>query len=214
MPSSSSPSMKFWQKGYWDHIIRDEEDLQDHLDYIHYNPVHHQLVDKPEAWTCSSFPYWPGRNAYLALGHAATRQRNLSPRRQDNCHYRQPFSGAILPLGKQSTWPDKGNEQETTLQGKTPLLWPWLYRRLRQFDVMRRRTMKQMRRQMQYLFRWLVGSPVAMLPPAFGDTVPPELRLFVARAEASQHRWALGNSVSTPTLTRSRVSIKKKRASS
>ena len=59
-------SMKFWQKGYWDHIIRDEEDLQDHLDYIHYNPVHHGFVDKPEAWTYSSFRYWQARDAYPA----------------------------------------------------------------------------------------------------------------------------------------------------
>jgi putative transposase len=30
-----------WQPRFWGHFIRDEEDLQRHLDYIHYNPVQH-----------------------------------------------------------------------------------------------------------------------------------------------------------------------------
>lgn len=58
--------MKFWQKGFWDHVIRDEMDLQRHLDYIHYNPVRHGLVEKPELWPHSSFPYWQQRGVYPA----------------------------------------------------------------------------------------------------------------------------------------------------
>ncbi|MSP11631.1 MAG: transposase [Chloroflexi bacterium] len=54
----------FWQKGFWDHIIRDEIDLQRHLDYIHYNPVKHGLVDRPESWPHSSFVHWQKRGAY------------------------------------------------------------------------------------------------------------------------------------------------------
>ena len=57
-------SMHFWQKGFWDHVIRDEIDFQRHLDYIHFNPVRHQLVDKPEVWPHSSFLAWQRRNAY------------------------------------------------------------------------------------------------------------------------------------------------------
>jgi len=30
-----------WQHRYWDHIIRSEEDMKRHVDYIHYNPVKH-----------------------------------------------------------------------------------------------------------------------------------------------------------------------------
>ena len=56
--------MRFWQKGFWDHVIRDEADLWNHLCYIHYNPVHHGLVDKPEVWPHSSFGEWKRRNAY------------------------------------------------------------------------------------------------------------------------------------------------------
>jgi len=36
-----------WQKRFWDHCIRDEEDLANHLDYIHYNPVKHGLSVVP-----------------------------------------------------------------------------------------------------------------------------------------------------------------------
>jgi putative transposase len=57
-------SMKFWQKRFWDHIIRDEMDLERHLDYIHYNPVKHGLTTKPEDWRHSSFLAWKERGAY------------------------------------------------------------------------------------------------------------------------------------------------------
>lgn len=56
--------MKFWQKRFWDHVIRDEMDFQRHLDYIHYNPVKHGLVTKPEDWAHSSFLVWKERGAY------------------------------------------------------------------------------------------------------------------------------------------------------
>lgn len=61
-----SGRMKFWQKGFWDHVIRDELDFVRHLDYIHYNPVRHGLVDKPEAWPDSSFAYWQQQGGYPA----------------------------------------------------------------------------------------------------------------------------------------------------
>jgi putative transposase len=51
-------SVKFWQRRFWDHIIRDEIDLQRHLDYIHYNPVKHGLAARPEDWSRSSFLAW------------------------------------------------------------------------------------------------------------------------------------------------------------
>lgn len=57
-------SMQFWQPRFWDHIIRDEDDLRRHLDYIHYNLVRHGLVDRPEAWLDSSFKEWQKRGAY------------------------------------------------------------------------------------------------------------------------------------------------------
>jgi putative transposase len=44
-----------WQRRFWEHVIRDEEDWRRHVDYIHYNPVKHGLVNRPTAWRWSSF---------------------------------------------------------------------------------------------------------------------------------------------------------------
>lgn len=44
-----------WQQRFWEHVIRDEDDLQRHLDYVHYNPVKHGLAKCPHAWEWSSF---------------------------------------------------------------------------------------------------------------------------------------------------------------
>jgi len=34
----------FWQKRFWDHVIRSELDLENHIHYIHFNPVKHGYV--------------------------------------------------------------------------------------------------------------------------------------------------------------------------
>lgn len=44
-----------WQPQYWDHIIRSQDDMNRHIDYIHYNPVKHGLVDSPIEYRLSSF---------------------------------------------------------------------------------------------------------------------------------------------------------------
>ena len=44
-----------WQRRYWEHTIRDENDLYKHLDYIHYNPIKHDYVKKAKDWKYSSF---------------------------------------------------------------------------------------------------------------------------------------------------------------
>ncbi|MGE5155675.1 MAG: REP-associated tyrosine transposase [Bdellovibrio bacteriovorus] len=43
-----------WQRRYWEHAIRDERDLQRHMDYIHFNPVKHGQVADPRDWPYSS----------------------------------------------------------------------------------------------------------------------------------------------------------------
>lgn len=48
-------SGRIWQFRFWDHMIRDEDDFRNHLDYIHYNPVKHGLVVRPGDWEHSSF---------------------------------------------------------------------------------------------------------------------------------------------------------------
>ncbi|MBI2850077.1 MAG: transposase [Chloroflexi bacterium] len=44
-----------WQRRFWEHQIRDQEDFNRHCDYIHYNPVKHGLVNAPSDWKHSSF---------------------------------------------------------------------------------------------------------------------------------------------------------------
>jgi len=44
-----------WQRRFWEHQIRDGDDLQNHVDYIHYNPVKHELVSKVEDWPWSTY---------------------------------------------------------------------------------------------------------------------------------------------------------------
>ena len=43
-----------WQRRYWEHTIRDERDLENHINYIHMNPVKHGYVDHPFDWELSS----------------------------------------------------------------------------------------------------------------------------------------------------------------
>jgi len=44
-----------WQRRFWEHTIRDNNDLARHVDYIHYNPVKHGLVSRVAEWPHSSF---------------------------------------------------------------------------------------------------------------------------------------------------------------
>ena len=44
-----------WQRRFWEHQIRDENDLQRHVNYIHYNPVKHGLVQDVKDWPWSTY---------------------------------------------------------------------------------------------------------------------------------------------------------------
>lgn len=44
-----------WQRRFWEHFIRDEADLEAHVNYIHFNPVKHGLVKQVIDWPYSSF---------------------------------------------------------------------------------------------------------------------------------------------------------------
>ena len=43
-----------WQRRYWEHLIRDDDDYARHVDYIHYNPVKHGHVTRAADWPHSS----------------------------------------------------------------------------------------------------------------------------------------------------------------
>ncbi len=53
-----------WQRRYWEHLIRDEQDVERHVDYIHWNPVKHGWVTCPRDWPYSSFHAYVRRGVY------------------------------------------------------------------------------------------------------------------------------------------------------
>jgi putative transposase len=46
---------RVWHNRYWDHVIRDQVDMNRHLDYIHHNPVKHGYADAAFECDHSSF---------------------------------------------------------------------------------------------------------------------------------------------------------------
>jgi len=44
-----------WQRRFWEHTILDEIDYEKHVNYIHYNPVKHNLVKRVGDWPYSTF---------------------------------------------------------------------------------------------------------------------------------------------------------------
>jgi putative transposase len=44
-----------WQRRYWEHAIRDDTDLERHIDYVHFNPVKHGYVTRVADWPHSTF---------------------------------------------------------------------------------------------------------------------------------------------------------------
>lgn len=52
-----------WQPRYFEHTIQDEDDLHQHADYIHYNPVKHGYASSPVDWLWTSF------HRFVLAGH-------------------------------------------------------------------------------------------------------------------------------------------------
>ena len=57
-------SLHLWQRGFWDHVIRDDQDFEGHFNYIHYNPVKHGYVHSPADYAHSSFRHYVQRGWY------------------------------------------------------------------------------------------------------------------------------------------------------
>lgn len=53
-----------WQRRYWEHLIRDDDDLRRHVDYVHINPVKHGHAAHAGEWPCSSFRQWVAKGEY------------------------------------------------------------------------------------------------------------------------------------------------------
>ncbi len=61
---ASPPCTSIWQPRYWEHWIRDDDDMKRHLDYIHFNPVKHGLAKMARDWPWSTFQKWVERGEY------------------------------------------------------------------------------------------------------------------------------------------------------
>jgi putative transposase len=68
-----------WQRKFWEHQIRDECDMERHVDYIHYNPVKHGLVESAALWPYSTFARYVRAGVYAEDwgGTAAAREMSL-----------------------------------------------------------------------------------------------------------------------------------------
>ena len=53
-----------WQRRFWEHVIRNDEDYKTHMDYIHYNPVKHGWVEHVSDWPYSTFHRWVEQGVY------------------------------------------------------------------------------------------------------------------------------------------------------
>ena len=53
-----------WQRRFWEHCLRDEEDYARHVDYIHWNPVKHGYVQRVSEWPHSSFHRYVAGGVY------------------------------------------------------------------------------------------------------------------------------------------------------
>ena len=53
-----------WQRRFFEHTCRDDEDLKRCVDYIHINPVKHHLVERVRDWPWSTFPRFVKQGEY------------------------------------------------------------------------------------------------------------------------------------------------------
>lgn len=53
-----------WQRRYWEHLIRDQQDFNAHMDYIHVNPLKHGLVQRVSDWPYSTFHRYVNQGIY------------------------------------------------------------------------------------------------------------------------------------------------------
>jgi putative transposase len=66
MPSTAARRKRHehgvWKRRFYEHTVRDEDDLKRCVDYLHFNPVKHALVPRVRDWPWSSF------HRFVALG--------------------------------------------------------------------------------------------------------------------------------------------------
>jgi putative transposase len=53
-----------WQRRFWEHTIKSDEDYRHHIDYVHINPLKHELVMQIKDWPYSSFHQYVQQGIY------------------------------------------------------------------------------------------------------------------------------------------------------
>jgi putative transposase len=56
----------FWQNRFWAHLVTDEKDYENQMNYIHYNPVKHGLIERAVDWPWTSLHRLIKEGRYLA----------------------------------------------------------------------------------------------------------------------------------------------------
>ena len=73
-----------WQPRFWEHSVRDAEDLERCADYIHWNPRKHGLVERVSDWPWSSF------HRFVRLGHYDRGWGGVTPKGVDIGDWGEP----------------------------------------------------------------------------------------------------------------------------
>lgn len=69
---------RIWQLRFWDHVIRNQADLNRHIDYIHYNPVKHGIVKATRDYPHSTFRDFVKEGRYsLEWGESITIESSM-----------------------------------------------------------------------------------------------------------------------------------------
>ena len=72
------------QPRFWEHVVRDEDDLEPCADYIHWNPCNHGLVQRVADWSWSSF------HRFVRRGHYNIRWGGVAPKCVDEGDWGEP----------------------------------------------------------------------------------------------------------------------------
>ena len=64
---SKEPLRAFWQPRFYDFNVYSRGKKTEKLNYMHANPVKRRLVSHPREWPWSSWAFYQGKNALLAM---------------------------------------------------------------------------------------------------------------------------------------------------
>ena len=67
-----------WQRRFWEHLIRDEEDFRRHVEYCYIDPVKHGLVSRVQTGRIRHFTAMCERNCFPRIGPAISLATTVS----------------------------------------------------------------------------------------------------------------------------------------